>query len=252
MRRSLGFIALALALVFASSAAPHAATDVVVSAAASLADVLDEAKRMYQSRVDVRVAINVAASNTLARQIAAGAPVDLFISADEAQMDAIRDQIVAGSRVVLLTNQLAIAVPTDRPHVMVSARDLLAASIRRVAIGDPAAVPAGVYAKQYLQGMGLWQLLQPKLVPSGSVRLALAAVESGGADAAIVYATDVAIARRARTALVIPVGQGPRIEYPAALIRGGAHIDAARRFLAFLRGDEMARVFTRAGFGVVR
>jgi molybdate transport system substrate-binding protein len=233
------------------AAAPAAPREVVVSAAASLADVLREIAPAYERRTGQRIAINVGASNTLARQIAAGAPVDLFISADEAQMNTVGQAIVAGTRVDLLTNRLAVAVPDDRPRTMSSIRDLLDPAIRRIAIGDPAAVPAGVYAREYLQQAGIWDAVQPKLIPSGSVRLALAAVESGSADAAIVYATDVAIAHHARLAFTVAAADGPAIRYPAAVIRSGANVDGGRRFLAYLRGDEAARVFARRGFEVV-
>jgi molybdate transport system substrate-binding protein len=222
--------------------------EVLVSAAASLTDVLQELGRTYQSRYGERVVLNLAASNTLARQIAAGSRVDVFISADEAQMDAVRAEIVSDTRVALLSNQLAIAVPDDRPRRMTSARDLTDPAIRRIAIGDPDAVPAGVYARAYLQRIGVWPLVVSKIVPAGSVRLALAAVETGAADAAIVYRTDIATARRAREALVIPADEGPRIVYPAAVVRTAPNPQGARRFLEFLRSEEATRVFTRAGF----
>lgn len=230
----------------------RAEADVVVSAAASLADVLHDLASAYQGRTGERVVINIGASNTLARQVRAGAHVDLFISADEAQMDAVRDAIVAGTRVDLVSNQLAIVVPDDRRRLMTSARALLDADIRRVAIGDPAAVPAGVYAKQYLERFGLWSALQPKVVPAASVRLALAAVESGAADAAIVYATDAAAAHRATVAYVVPLRDGPRIAYPAAVISTGANVAGGRRFLTFLQSDDARRRFANAGFRVVR
>jgi molybdate transport system substrate-binding protein len=228
---------------------PSAANStIVVSAAASLSNVLQDVGRLYQQRTGTQVAVNLAASNTLARQIAAGARVDLFISADEAQMNDVTADIVPGTRVNLLSNELAVAVPDDRFHPLASARDLASPRFARIAIGEPSAVPAGVYAKTYLESVGLWSTLRPRLVPSGSVRLALAAVETGAADAAIVYRTDVPTAPHARTALVIPAADGPRIVYPAAIIRSGQHQEDARRLLAFLQTDVVAAVFERAGF----
>jgi molybdate transport system substrate-binding protein len=192
--------------------------------------------------------VNAGASNTLARQIAAGAAVDLFISADEAQMDAVRSEIVAGTRIDLLSNQLAIAVPADRPRKLESARELAGPAFRRIAIGDPAAVPAGVYAKAYLEELGVWPAVSSKVVPAASVRVALAAVENGAADAAIVYRTDLNGSRRATLALAVPSANGPRIVYPAALMRGGRSRDAAARFLAWLRTAEAMKMFEAAGF----
>src|SRR5206468_12070115 len=139
---------------------------------------------MYQMKTGDRVLLNLGSSNTLARQISFGAGPDVFISADEAQMNAVAMRIDPASRLDLLSNQLAIAVPDDRPRTMTSARDLLDSAIRRIAIGDPAAVPAGVYAKQYLQTPGIWPDLAMAVIPSGSLRRALAAVEGGAADGA--------------------------------------------------------------------
>ena len=238
----------ALVTAAADASGQGSSRQVVVSAAVSLTEVLQQLAPMYQARTGERVVLNLGSSNTLARQISFGAGVDIFISADEAQMNAVAARIDPASRVDLLSNQLAIVVPDDRPRAMTSARGLLDPAIRRVAIGDPAAVPAGVYAKQYLQMLGIWSELTTKIVPSGSVRLALAAVESGAADAAIVYRTDVATATHAREAFVVPASEGPRIVYPAALVRSGSNPDGARRLLAFLRSPEATAVFTRAGF----
>jgi molybdate transport system substrate-binding protein len=235
-------------LLGASASASASGGEVMVSAAASLGDILQQLAKLYELRSGDRLVLNLGASNTLARQINAGAQVDVFISADEAQMNAVEARIVTGSRKDLLSNQLAIAVPDDRPHRIRSARDLTNTAIRRIAIGDPAAVPAGVYAKAYLETLGLWKALAPKTIPSGSVRLALAAVENGAADAAIVYRTDVATARRAREAFVVPLEEGPRIVYPAAAIRNGPNGAGATRFLAFLESPEATALFKRAGF----
>ncbi len=224
--------------------------EVLVSAAVSLTDVLTTIARRFEAATGEHVLLNFGASNTLARQIASGARVDVFVSADEMQMDRVQADVVPGTRVDLLSNQLAIAVSRGAVGVK-GARDLLDASIRRVAIGDPAAVPAGVYARQYLERLGFWAALQPKIVPTGSVRLALAAVEHGAADAAVVYATDVASARETTTAFVVPASEGPRIRYPAAVMRSGPNQEGARRFLTFLRGTDARSVFTAAGFGIV-
>src|SRR5687767_12639057 len=240
--------AVLVAVVLAMPASAQRGGEVLVSAASSLTEVMQRIAAAYQARTGTRVVLNLGASNTLARQIAAGAPVDLFISADETQMDAVRADIVAATRIDLLTNQLAVAVPADRPRPVRSARDLADPAFKRIALGDPAAVPAGVYARQYLQRAGVWRLIQPKVVPAGSVRLALAAIENGAADAAIVYRTDIAAARRARLAYVVPEADAPRIVYPAALIRSAPHQETATQLLAFLRGREAADIFRAAGF----
>jgi molybdate transport system substrate-binding protein len=244
----------ALTLFFAVLT-PHAqgmpaAAPITVSAAVSLSDVLTAVAAEYGREGRGSVRFNFGASNVLARQIVDGAPVDVFVSADEAQMEVVAAArlLLDGSRVDLLRNQLAIVVPSDRPRTLTSARELTGPAFRRIAIGDPAAVPAGVYAKQYLEQLDLWSALEPKLVPGASVRAALAAVESGAADAGIVYRTDARIALKAAVAYVVPADRGPRIVYPAAILARTKTVDESRRFLDFLRGAVAARIFERFGF----
>jgi molybdate transport system substrate-binding protein len=229
-------------------------TEITVSAAVSLSDVLTAVADEYGRRALGSIRFNFAASNVLARQIADGAPVDVFISADDAQMDVVAAAklIRAGSRVPLLRNQLAVVVPNDRPRTFRSIRDLADPAFKRIAIGDPAAVPAGVYAKQYLEAQGLWQAIEPRLVPAGSVRAALTAVESGAADAAIVYRTDARIALRATVAWVVSAADGPRIIYPGAIISTSAHPQEAQKFLDFMRSDTATRIFERFGFTPIK
>jgi molybdate transport system substrate-binding protein len=223
---------------------------ITVSAAVSLTDALTAIGSDYATAARGTVRFNFGASNVLARQIAAGAPVDLFISADDAQMNAVAQagMVREGTRVDLLSNQLAVVVPSDRQRTFAGIRDLADPAFKRVAIGDPAAVPAGVYARQYLEKEGLWGAVQPRIVPTGSVRAALAAVESGAADAAIVYRTDARTALRATVAWVVPTAAGPRIVYPAAVIQGSRNASQAKRFLDYLRGPDAARTFDRFGF----
>ena len=239
---------LACAGSMVAAAVAGARGEVTISAATSLTDVLQQVAKLYEWRTGERLVLNFGASNTLARQINAGARVDVFISADVAQMDAVATQIVPESRKDLLSNQLAIAVPEDRPRSFASIRDLLDPGIRRIAIGDPAAVPAGVYAKGYLERLGLWKDVASRMVPAGSVRLALAAVENGAADAAIVYRTDILSGARAREAFIVPLEEGPPIRYPAAAIRGGANPQGAQRLLAFFDSPEAVALFKRVGF----
>ena len=229
---------------------PGSNRQVIVSAAVSLTDVLQQLAPIYQAKTGDRVVLNFGASNTLARQISFGAGVDLFISADEAQMDVVAAAglVQEGSRVPLLRNQLAVAVPNDRPRTFRSIREIAEPAFKRIAIGDPAAVPAGVYAKQYLEQEGLWTAVAPRIVPSGSARAALAAVESGAADAAIVYRTDVRVALKATVAWTVPADRGPRIVYPVAIVKTTGSASEARRFVDFLRSGEAARIFERFGF----
>jgi molybdate transport system substrate-binding protein len=246
-------LVLCLAATPAGQGAPEP-RPITVSAAVSLTDALTAIAADYGKAGRGAVRFNFGASNVLARQIVEGAPVDLFISADEAQMDIVARAglVKEGSRVDLLGNQLAVVVPSDRPRTLSSIAQIADPAFRRIALGDPAAVPAGVYAKQYLEKEGLWKTVEARIVPAGSVRAALAAVESGGADAAIVYRTDARIAARATVAWVVPADRGPRIVYPAALVRGSKNGAEAARFLDYLRSADAGRVFGRFGFTVLQ
>jgi molybdate transport system substrate-binding protein len=226
---------------------------VVVSAAISLTDALQEIATAYQASGGPAVRFNFAASNVLARQIANGAPADVFISADEVQMNYAESAgaIDAPTRRTLLTNRLAIVTPLGSRATIMRAQDLLRASVRRVAIGDPSAVPAGAYAREYLEHEGVWEGLQPKFVALASVRAALAAAESGAADAAIVYESDAAASARVRLAYVVSKDAGLNITYPAAITAGSKNRAAALEFLSFLQGREARVIFERFRFGVL-
>lgn len=225
---------------------------ITVSVATSLVDVLAHLAKRYEAASGTRVAVNAAASNTLARQIVEGAPVDLFISADEAQMALVANagRLVAGSHVPLLSNQLVIVVPREGRARVGQPTDLATSAVRRVAMGHPDAVPAGVYGRQWLETQGLWKGVQPKVVPLPSVRAALAAVREGRVDAAIVYATDARSAPDVRVVYAVPPADAPRIVYPAAVVSGPRPREAAR-FLAYLQSAEARAAFEAAGFRVL-
>lgn len=246
-------LALALALTGVAGQGLPAPKPITVSAAVSLTDALTAIATEYANAGRGAVRFNFGASNVLARQIVGGAPVDLFISADAAQMDLVGKAglILEGTRTDLLSNQLAVVVPSDRPRTFTSIRDITDPAFKRIALGDPAAVPAGVYAKAYLEKEGLWRAIEARIVPAGSVRAALSAVESGAADAAVVYRTDARVALRATVAWVVPAAVGPHIAYPAAIVRTSPALDEARRFLAFLRSAAAMRTFERLGFTVM-
>ena len=236
-----------LALALYVQRAPQA--PITVSAAVSLTEVMQELATAFESSAGQRVVFNFAGSNVLARQIVNGAPVDVFISADAVQMDIVERarMIAAGTRTPLVGNQLAVVVRRDQSRVT-SVAALADASIRRIAIGDPEAVPAGVYAKQYLERIGLWQQLHGKLLPSSNVRAALAAVENGSADAGIVYATDVRASRDLTVSISIAGPDAPRIVYPACIVASSKRLESAMRFLKFLQTSAAAQIFRQYGF----
>lgn len=236
---------LCLALLSAPAERP---TTITVSAAASLTDALEAIAEAYSASGGAAVRFNFAGSNVLARQIVSGAPVDLFVSADPAQMNvaAASGAIDESTRIDLLANRLAVVI---RPGTRVpDARALARKDVGRIAVGDPAAVPSGVYARQFLESAGLWDALEPKLVPVGNVRAALAAVENGSADAAVVFESDAAISQQVALAFVVSGPHAPTIAYPAAVVRRSANRAAAVRFLAFLRSPAASAIFERYKF----
>ncbi len=169
----------------------------LVFAAASLTESMQELGKQFEKQAGTKVEFSFGGSNDLARQIQAGAPADVFFSADAARMDQVEKAglVKAADRVDLLSNVLVVVVPSSSTASVKTPQDLVA--LPKIALADPAAVPAGVYAKQWLEGLGLWAQIQPKVVPTLDVRAALAAVESEGAPAGIVYRTDAAIAKKA-------------------------------------------------------
>lgn len=232
-----------------ASATPARAGELLVAAAASLTDALTEIGRAYEAKSGSTVRFDFGASSALARQIEAGAPVDVFFSADTAQMDALATAglIAADTRVDLLSNALVVVVPERAMTTVTSAADV--GRVARLALADPAAVPAGVYARTWLESAGAWEAAQPHVVPTADVRAALAAVEGEHADAAIVYRTDARIAPHVRVAFAVPRDAGPEIVYPVAVL--AAAKPGARELVRHLAGPEARAVFERLGFVVL-
>lgn len=228
------------------------AAEVLVFAAASLNDALQDIRVRYEAKQEDRISFNFEASSKLARQIIAGAPADLFFSADEEKMDQLQAKglIVESTRASVLSNALVlVTAPTDT--AIQSPVDLVKSGVTRLALAQPETVPAGIYAKAYLKGQALWSGVAGKVIPTENVRAALAAVESGNAEAAFVYRTDVRAKTRVRVAYEVPTGEVPPITYPVAVVKGTKNDAAARRFLTFLRSEEARQAFRKQGFTVL-
>ena len=221
-----------------------------VLAAISLTEAMQEAGARYAATGEPEVRLNFAASNVLARQIREGIAGDVFVSADERQMHTLADAgaIAVDSQVALVGTELVVMVRPGLEGQVASPRDLLGPAVRRIAIGDPAGVPAGVYAREHLQRSGLWPSVASRLVPTTSVRAALVAVDNGLADAAMVYRSDTGTARRARLAFQVTGPHAPRIVFPAAVLAGSRHRERARAFVGWLTGREASAILRRHGF----
>lgn len=244
----------AAALLIVLACAPgdaggRARATVTVSAAISLTDALEEIGHAFRRDTGTDVRFNFAGSNVLARQIIDGAPVDVFISADETQMRLAESAgaMESGTRVDLLGNRLAVVVSQGITSVH-GVKDLLRPEVKRIAIADPEAVPAGVYARQYLQAVGIWQQIQAKTVPVANVRAALTSADNGSVQAAIVYESDAAAARSATLALVVSDSRAPKIVYPMAVTKASKNRGDADRFITFLRGREASDLFRKYKF----
>lgn len=244
------FRALVAALIFLSSTTLTAA-EISVFAAASLTNALQEIGRSWEHSSGDRVLFNFGASSTLARQIEEGAPADLFLSADELRMNQLetRHLIDHRSRASVLSNSLVIVVRVGNSRTTVTPAQLATSAIASLALAEPSSVPAGVYAREYLTRKGLWPQIAPKVIPTTNVRAALAAVESGNVDAAIVYRTDALSSPRVRIAYEVTGPDAPQISYPFALVAGDHQPSpGAARFLAYLRSEPSLRLFRKYGF----
>lgn len=245
MRTTLALLILALA-----ATVPAPAAELRVSAAASLAHALREIAPAYEKATGETVVLNLGASSTLARQILEGAPADLFLSADEEKMDALDKAglLLAGTRGSVLSNTLVVVVPADSALRIAGPADLAGAAVRALALAEPKTVPAGLYAREYLETRGLWGRLSSRVVPTENVRAALAAVEAGNAEAGIVYRTDARISRKVKIAYEVPRAEGPAISYPFAVLAGSERKAAARKLLGYLKSPPALAVFRRHGF----
>jgi molybdate transport system substrate-binding protein len=245
---------LVAAFVLLAPPARAADKDVLVFAAASLTDVLTEAASAYEAETGGKVTLSFAGSSTLARQIMAGSPADMFISADEAWMDEVqkRDLVDSLSRFDLVTNRLVLIAPkaSDAKLAIMSRFDLVAAlDGGRLAVADPDSVPAGRYAKEALSNLEVWADVEPHLARAENVRVALSYVARGEAPLGIVYQTDAMAEPRVRIVDAFPDRTHTLIAYPAALVKPSR--PEAQAFLTYLRGEKARAIFAKAGFSPV-
>ncbi|MBF9058803.1 molybdate ABC transporter substrate-binding protein [Rhodobacterales bacterium HKCCSP123] len=241
-----------LALALALGGLQAAAQDLTVHAAASLRGALDEVAALWQAETGGRLTLVYAGSSALARQIAAGAPGDVFISANAAWMDLLEEggHLAPGGRADLLTNALVVIAPAgeDAPLDLSALPERLGAG--RLALALTEAVPAGIYARQALVTLGLWERVAPRVVEADNVRAALALVASGAAPIGIVYATDAIAEPRVAVLAEVPAEAHDPIVYPAAALAGG-DAEGSAALLALMRGEAAGDVFRRHGFGLV-
>jgi molybdate transport system substrate-binding protein len=233
------------------AAAPQSRTEIIVSAAISLKDALDEVTHLWAAvNPNVSVKTNYGASGTLEIQIEQGAPVDVFLSAAPKQMDALdaKGLLLEGTRKELLRNEIVLVVPTDSSLQISSFRDLTHANVKKVALGEPTVVPAGQYAKEVLTNLGIYDAVNSKAVLAKDVRQVLTYVETGNVDAGIVYATDALSSSKVKVVAQAPDKSHSPVIYPVAAIKSSKNPAAARAFTSFLSGPQARAVFEKYGF----
>lgn len=229
---------------------PNQPITLTISAAISLKAPLQAIGASYErNHPEEHVVCNFGASGTLQHQIEQGAPVDIFISAGETQMDALEKDnlLVPGTRRDLLGNQLVLIVPTRERNIK-DFTDLTKSGVKSIAVGDPQVVPAGMYAKETLEHLGLLPKILSKLVYAEDVRQALAYVETGNADAGLVYATDARISTAVRVVATAPDDSHLPILYPIALLKDSKSPQAARTLLDAIESSESLSEFEKYGF----
>ena len=233
--------------------------ELIVFAAVSLSDVLQEVGRVYQRQLGVNLVFNFAGSNLLAQQILASSTADVFLSADEEWMNVLdrAGRVQSETRHALLSNTLVVIAPKGSPWEVKAATDLCGLDFRFLSLGNPEYVPAGRYARKWLQtlscdGLTLWEVVSGRLSPAPDVRAVLGQVEAVAGGIGIVYQTDYAVARdRVKLLHAVPALEGPPIRYWLSQLSEAPHPEAAASFLEFLYSDISQAIFKKQGFVIM-
>ena len=239
---------LAVALALSAGCTRSDEDEILVFAAASLADALTEIERKFESVNGNSVTFSYAASQPLAQQISAGAHADVFISAGRQPVEFLLERgLVEILNDSIVRNRLVVAVKND-PELLLSMSDLTKQHIERIAIADPILAPAATYSRESLQRLGLWDAVLPKLVFGSNVRTTLAYLESGNVDAAIVYASDARISTKVSVRDIVPPYSYSQVEYPAALVKNSKHRTKGIAFVSFLSTETARGILEKYGF----
>lgn len=225
--------------------------ELTISAAASLNEALTEIKAIYENKNEnVALLFNFEGSGALQQQISHGAPVDLFFSAAEDKFNLLVEEgrIDENNKGNFLKNQLVLIVPNDNKIESMDFKDLANEQIEKIAVGTPESVPAGQYAKESLEALGLWGELEPKLIYTKDVRQVLTYVETNNVDAGIVYKTDAAISENVKIVAEADEQTHTPIIYPAGVLKDSKQLEAARAFFHYLKSDEAKKIFEQYGF----
>lgn len=234
-----------------AAAAPQSKPEIIVSAAISLKDALDEITHLYETaNPNVSIKTTYGASGTLEAQIEQGAPVDVFLSAAPKQMNALEAKglLLGDTRKELLRNAIVLIVPADSSLQIASFQDLTHPDVKRIALGEPTAVPAGQYAKEVLTTLGIYDAVSSKVVFAKDVREVLTFVETANVDAGIVYKTDALTSPKVKIVATASEKSHSPVIYPVAAIKSSKNPAVAREFTNFLSGPQARTVFQKYGF----
>ena len=227
--------------------------ELLISAAASLTDVLEELKELYKTvEPETSLTFTLGSSGALQAQIEEGAPVDIFMSAAQKQMDALeeKDLLADGTRKTLLVNKVVLITPKDGELEFNSFEDIAKDEINKIAIGDPANVPVGQYSEEIFNNLEIADKVKDKLVLGSDVRTVLTWVESGEVDCGLVYATDAMTSDQVNIITEAPEGSHKEVSYPVAVIKDSKNVDRGQAFLDFLSTDDAINLFEKYGFSM--
>lgn len=232
---------------------PKEEVEILVSAAASMTDVLQELAEDYKNIEPLTtLTFTFGSSGALQTQIEEGAPADIFMSAAQKQMTALeeKDIIVKESKKTLLVNKVVLIAPKDSTLAISSFEDITKDEVKKIALGDPAGVPVGQYSEEVFTSLGILDQVNSKAVLASDVRTVLTWVESGEVDCGVVYATDASTSDKVKVITEAPEGSHKEVTYPVAVIKSSANVERAQEFLEYLSTEEAAKTFEKYGFAM--
>lgn len=231
--------------------APIQETELLISAAASMTDVLTEITEVYKN-VDpsTKLTFTFGGSGALQTQIEEGAPVDIFMSAAQKQMTALEEgeHIISETKKTLLVNKVVLITPIDSTLAITSFEDLTTDDVKKIGLGDPASVPVGQYSEEVFTSLNILDQVNVKSVYGSDVRTVLTWVENGEVDCGVVYATDASSTDKVKVITEAPEGSHKEVTYPVAVIKDSKNVDTAKAFLDYLSTEEAAKIFVKYGF----
>lgn len=227
--------------------------ELLISAAASLTDVMGELKESYiKLNPNTKLTFSFAGSGSLQAQIEEGAPVDVFISAAEKQMNALeeKDLILKDTRKTLLVNKVVLITPSDNKLNLSNFEDITNEDIDKIAIGDPTNVPVGQYSEEIFNNLDMMDTIKPKLIFGNDVRTVLTWVEADEVDCGLVYATDAYTTDKVSIIDKAPEGSHKAVTYPVAVVGDSKEVEESKKFIEFLSSDEAKDIFENYGFSM--